>query len=104
MICLSGEEIWLLMKNKLKDRYDSAVSRYVKKKLYLNTYINLSDNTHMEIENCKKILEYNDIYVKLKTSTLMISIWGQNINISDYNTDGLIVDGIFTSIEFENLK
>ena len=92
------------MKNKLKDRYDSAVSRYVKKKLYLNTYINLSDNTHMEIENCKKILEYNDIYVKLKTSTLMISIWGQNINISDYNTDGLIVDGIFTSIEFENLK
>ena len=92
------------MGRKIKDKYDEMLSKHIKKKLYLNTYMNISDNDHLEIENCKKILEYNDIYVKLRTSTLIISIWGQNIKISDYNTDGIIVDGKFSSIEFENLK
>lgn len=55
----------------------------------------------MEIENCKKILEYNDLFIKIKTSTLTICIYGNNLSISDYNTDGIIVDGVFSSIEFE---
>ena len=92
------------MNGTLKEKYNSVVSKYVKKKLYLNTYMNLTDNTHMEIENCRKILEYNDIYVKIRTSTLTISIWGQNIRISDYNTDGIVVDGKFSSVEFEQSK
>ncbi len=92
------------MGRKIKDKYDDMLSKYIKKKLYLNTYMNISDNNHLEIENCQKILEYNDIYVKLRTSTLIISIWGQNIKISDYNTDGIIVDGKFSSIEFESVK
>ena len=92
------------MNGTLKEKYNSVISKYVKKKLYLNTYMNLTDNTHLEIENCQKILEYNDIYVKIKTSTLIISIWGQNIRISDYNTDGIIIDGKFSSVEFEQSK
>ena len=92
------------MKVTLKEKYNSLISKYVKKKLYLNTYMNLTDNTHLEIENCQKILEYNDIYLKIKTSTLIISIWGQSIRISDYNTDGIIVDGKFSSVEFEQSK
>ena len=92
------------MSGTLKEKYHSVVSKYVKKKLYMNTYMNLTDNTHMEIENCKKILEYNDIYVKIQTSTLIVSIWGQNIRISDYNTDGIIVDGKFSSVEFDGAK
>lgn len=92
------------MKVALKEKYNSVISKYVKKKLYLNTYMNLTDNTHLEVENCQKILEYNDIYVKIKTSTLIISVWGQNIRISDYNTDGIVVDGNFSSVEFEPAK
>ena len=92
------------MSETLKEKYNSVVSKYIKRKLYLNTYMNLTDNTHLEIENCRKILEYNDIYVKIRTSTLIVSIWGQNLQISDYNTDGIIVDGNFSSIEFEQSK
>lgn len=89
------------MNSKLKHKYNAVVSRFVKKRFYLNTYMTLEDNTHMEIENCKKILEYNDVYIKIKTSTLIIGIWGQNLKISDYNTDGIIVDGKFSSVVFE---
>ena len=89
------------MNIRFKDKYHTFVSRLVKEKLYLNTYMTLTDNTHLEIENCQKILEYNDVYIKIKTSTLTLSIWGQNLKVSDYNTDGIIVNGKFSSIEFE---
>ena len=81
--------------------YNNIISKFIKSKTYNNTYTSLSDNTHMEIENCKKILEYNDLYIKIKTSTITICIYGNNLDISDYNTDGLVIDGIFSSIEFE---
>lgn len=89
------------MENTIKKKYNEIISKFVRDKLYLNTYTALTDNTHMEIENCKKIIEYNDIYIKIQTATITISIWGQDLKISDYNTDGIIIDGIFSSIEFE---
>ncbi len=85
----------------MNKKYSSTVSRFIKEKMYCNTYMTLTDNTHMEIENCKKILDYNELYVRLKTSTVIICIRGENLNISDYNTDGIIIDGKFTSVEFE---
>lgn len=85
----------------MRRKYNSIVSKFIKEKLYFNTYMCLTDNTHMEIENCKRILEYSDVYVRIKTSTLIVSIYGNNLNISDYNTDGIIVNGKFNNIEFE---
>lgn len=85
----------------LKGRYGAIVAKYVKKRLYLNTYMNMTDNTRLELENCKRILEYNDVYVKLKTSTLTVGIWGENLRLYDYNSDGIVVEGKFSSIEFE---
>lgn len=82
-------------------KYNTIVSKFVKEKLYFNTYMNLTDNTHIEIENCKRILDYSDVYLRIRTSTLTICIYGENLNISDYNTDGMIIDGKFRSIEFE---
>lgn len=89
------------MSGSIKSGYEKFISRLVRNKVYLNTYMTLSDNTHMEIENCKKILEYNDVYIKLRTATLIISVWGQDLRVSDYNTDGIVINGKFSSVEFE---
>ncbi len=89
------------MSGGIKDGYSKFVSKLVRSRTYLNTYMALTDNTHMEIENCKKILEYNDVYVKIRTATLTVSIWGQDLRLSDYNTDGIVVNGKFSSVEFE---
>lgn len=78
-----------------------AMSKLYKKKLYLNTNINITDNTRVEIENCRRIIEYNDIYVMLSTSTVTVKIWGSGLKISDYNMDGVIIDGRISSLEFE---
>lgn len=89
------------MRLKLKEEYNNTVARLCKKQLYLNTYMNVTDNTRLEIENCKRIIEYNDIYIRLKTATVNLQIWGENLKISDYNTDGIVVEGKFSTFEFE---
>lgn len=91
------------MNGRIKSEYGRLVSKAARSRMYLNTYMTLTDNTHMEIENCKKILEYNDVYVKVRTATLTVSVWGQDLRISDYNTDGIVINGSFSSVEFERL-
>lgn len=86
---------------KAKNIYSSLTAKYIRKRLYLNTYMNLTDNNHLEIDNCKRIIELNDVYVRLKTSTVTLQVWGEDLRISDYNTAGVVIDGKITSIEFE---
>ncbi len=86
---------------KAKKMYSSLTAKFVRKQLYLNTYINLTDNTHLEIENCKRIIELNDVYVRLKTATVTLQVWGEELRISDFNTAGVVIDGKISSIEFE---
>lgn len=71
------------------------------KALYMNTNMMISDNEEIILENCKKILEYNDIYLKVKTSTIVFGVWGENLRIDDFNFNGLIIRGKIHSIEFE---
>jgi sporulation protein YqfC len=85
----------------LDENYTGPLKRFITNKFYLNTHMSLTDNTHLEIENVKKILEYNDIYIKVKTSTLIVSVWGEHLSVSDYNVDGIVINGVFSSIEFE---
>lgn len=77
------------------------LSDELRKKLYLDTTIIVTDNKCIEIENCKKIIEYNDIYICLRTSSVTVRIWGKDLKISDYKTGGLVVEGTISSIEFE---
>jgi sporulation protein YqfC len=85
----------------LDEKYDGPLKKFVYKRFYLYTHMNLTDNTRLEIENVKKILEYNDIYIKLQTSGMIVGVWGKNLSVSDYSGDGLVINGEFSSIEFE---
>ena len=73
---------------------------YAKTKLYLNTNLLITDNNYIEIDNCKKVLEYNDIFLKIKSSNMIIQIWGKNLSINDYNSGGIVVKGEIDSVEF----
>ncbi len=89
------------MNKNIREKYNHTISKILKKRLYLNTHMNITDNTYLQIENCKRILDYNDIYIRIQTSTLTLQVWGKDLHISDYNTDGIIIEGVFSSVEFE---
>lgn len=55
---------------------------------------------YVEIENCRRIMEYNDIYLKVRTTDGIITeIWGTGLKLSDYNTTGIAVRGRISSVE-----
>lgn len=69
--------------------------------LYLNSMMHVDANRRVEIENCKKIIEYNDICVRLKTNSCTVCIWGSNLCVDDFCTGGIVINGRISSIEFE---
>ena len=66
---------------------------------YLNTAIHITDDTSVIVENCKKIIEYSDIYVSLKTKDLKIFIWGKNLKVDDFDSDHIRINGSIQSVE-----
>jgi hypothetical protein len=82
----------------------SNITAFLQKKFYLNTHILLTDNNRLEIENVQKILEYNENLIKVRTSTLILSVWGDSLSADDYNMSGMVICGEITSIEFEHFK
>lgn len=76
-----------------------TLKKKARKALFFNTYIQLIDNDKAIVENCKHIVECNDIMVKLITADFDIQIWGQFLTISDYNSEFVVVNGKISSIE-----
>ncbi len=71
----------------------------------LSSQILICGNSYLEVENCKRIMEYNDIYLKVKAvSGLVIEVWGTDLRLSDYNTDGIAVRGRINSVELHGAE
>ena len=72
--------------------------------LYYNSSIELIGNEKIIAQNVKKILECDEICVKLKTEFFVICIWGTNLIICDYNKEFLVVKGKIANIEIEEMR
>lgn len=67
---------------------------------YLNPSMHLESNKELLIENCRRIEEYNEIFMRLISGNLCIQIWGSGLKAYDFKTKGLIVRGKISQIEF----
>ncbi len=54
------------------------------------------------IENFKSILEYEDFFVRIKTSIGNININGFNLKLNQINKDDISVSGIIENIDLES--
>ena len=68
--------------------------------LYRSSSVHITGNSEIFIENCKRIEEYNEIFIKLRTNELFLQIWGTNMKAYDFKTSGLIIKGKISQIEF----
>ena len=55
------------------------------------------------IENYKCILEYQNIFIRIKMSNGLIDISGLNLELNEMTKDDLIIRGTIESIEFEKI-
>ncbi len=67
---------------------------------FMNPGMHIESNRELLIENCRRIEEYNEVFMRLISGNLCIQIWGTNLKAYDFKTKGLIVRGKITQIEF----
>lgn len=70
----------------------------VKQLLCLNDYINICDNNLVIIENCKKILDCNEVMARVMTTNFQVEIWGSNLSLSNYCSECVEVNGVVESV------
>ncbi len=68
--------------------------------LYLDSGIHISGNNELIIDNCRRIEEYNEVYMRLVSGELYISIHGNDLRAYDFRTGGLVIRGYIEKIEF----
>lgn len=71
----------------------------VRQALMLDTGIHIDGNRELIIENCRRIEEYNEVFMQLLSGKLRIRIWGSGLRAFDYKTHGLVIRGRISQIE-----
>lgn len=58
----------------------------------------------MLIENYRVILEYQDIYIRIKTYIGIVNITGFNLKLGEMTSDDIMVTGDIETIDFEKIE
>lgn len=66
--------------------------------LQLETYLQLTGNREIYLENCRRILEYNDIRIIVQTAELVLEIWGSGLQADSRSPESLVIHGTIQSV------
>ena len=80
-------------------RWYQCLKRLFKREKNLSIWIQITGNHEVLVEGCKKILEYNDVFIKVKTWDMIIQVWGSGLKVSDFNSNGIYIFGNIQSVE-----
>jgi sporulation protein YqfC len=67
---------------------------------YMNPYIHIKGDNELLIESCRRIEEYNEVFMRLILGKLCIQIWGSNLKAYNFKTDALLIRGKISRIDF----
>lgn len=62
--------------------------------------IELSGNSDIYFDRCRRLLECTEMLVLLELGGCRVAVWGHGLSASDYNGGGLHVSGEIRTIEF----
>ena len=63
-------------------------------------HLDIKSNREVIVEGCNTIEEYDENIVKIKTPKMGISFFGKNLEIKCMSVDSLVVEGVISSVEF----
>jgi len=95
----------------LKNKKSNRISEQINKALEIPREISSDDIKisiigfdEMLIENYKGILEYEEFYIKIKTSQGNININGYNLSLEQITQDDICVKGKIENIDIERIQ
>ncbi|MBR4628045.1 MAG: YabP/YqfC family sporulation protein [Ruminococcus sp.] len=68
--------------------------------LYLRPQIHFDCGRELIIDNCRRIEEYNEVFMRLISGRHCIEIRGEGMRAFDYKTRGLVIRGRIDQVEF----
>lgn len=78
------------------------IIRKGKEFVHMDSQIQITGNKEVLVDGCKKILEYNDVFVKVSTWEMNVNIWGSELTVNDFGTGSIFICGKIQSVELEN--
>lgn len=93
----------MLRKNKKESRLNRILE--VPKEISTNEpKITIAGFKKMLIENYKAILDYQDIYIRIKTYIGIVNINGFNLKLSEMTSDDIMISGEIETVDFEKIE
>jgi len=90
-------------KNKIRNRLNRALE--VPAEINFNIpKVTILKFEEMVIENYKGILEYQDFFIRIKTSIGIVNVNGFNLSLEEMTSDDLMVKGNIESVDFESVE
>ncbi len=68
--------------------------------LCLTPQIHFDCDRELIIDNCRRIEEYNEVFMRLVSGRHCIDIRGSGLRAYDYKTRGLVIRGKISQVEF----
>ncbi len=70
-----------------------------RKYAYYESYVTVSGDNEVLIENVLDVIECNEIMLRVKAGVNEVVVWGEDLKVSSYADRSVTVTGIITSIE-----
>lgn len=67
---------------------------------YRESVVTVTAGKHIYLENCRRILEYNDIRIAVELTDHQLHIWGSGLYADSCSADTLEVYGDIQSVEW----
>lgn len=81
--------------NRLANKFEQMKAETVK-----HSELQLTDNTELIIDGCKKVIEYDDNFIRLLLADREISIVGVSLKMRNFSNFGVVVNGKINSLTF----
>ncbi len=88
--------------SKNKKKIDLGVGRneLLNKEMLTGSNIQIFSNNEIIIDGCKKVVDFNNDYIKLKLSNGYLLIFGSKFIIQNFEEKNIDIVGVINSIEF----
>lgn len=81
--------------NDLANKYESYKQSLVK-----HSEMQFTDNTELLIEGCRKVIVYDENYIKLELASMGAAVDGLELTMRNFSIGGVVIKGKIRSVTF----
>ena len=82
----------------------TMIKKLFKNAAFYSSYISITDNEKVILENCRSINECSDIMVNISTTENDIEIWGTGLTVTSYTNTSIEINGKVNTVSISKRR